>query len=89
MSLKNPTFLASNVAKTYNTDISGNTITASYYSYDIYGRVKWMVQNINGLGFKTIDYEYEPETSQVLKVIYQKHNSSELFVHKYTYNTAT
>ena len=86
---QNPTFLASNVAKTYNLDNDGNLISSTYYSYDIYGRVKWMVQNINGLGFKTIDYEYDPVTSQVLKVIYQKHNSSELFVHRYTYNTAT
>ena len=86
---QNPTFLAGNVAKTYNTDASGQLISASYYSYDLYGRVKWMVQNINGLGFKTIDYQYDPLTSQVLKVIYQKHDADELFVHRYSYNAAT
>ena len=85
----NPSFLAGNVAKTWNkNDQNGPTISATYYSYDLYGRVQWMLQNIPGLGVKTIDYEYDPITSQVLKVIYQKHVSSELFVHKYTYNIA-
>lgn len=83
---RNPTFLAGNIAKTYNKDVNGNTIAATYYSYDLYGRVKWTAQNINGLGFKTIEYEYDPVTSQILKVIYQKYNTNELFVHRYTYN---
>ncbi|MDA9316693.1 RHS repeat-associated core domain-containing protein [Polaribacter sp.] len=85
----NPSFLAGNVAKTWNTDENGNLISASYYSYDLYGRVQWIVQNINGLGFKTIDYEYDPVTSQVLKVIYQKQNANEVFAHRYTYNSTT
>ena len=86
---RKPSFLAGNVAKTWNTDANGNLISASYYSYDVYGRVQWIVQNINGLGFKTIDYEYDPVTSQVLKVIYQKQNANEIFAHRYTYNSTT
>ena len=74
-----PSFLAGNVAKTKNTN------TTSWYSYDVYGRVKWIVQNINGLGAKTIDYEYDPITSQVNKVVYQK-NQSDQFIHRYTYD---
>jgi len=77
-----PMFLASNVAKTSNE----NTIT--YYNYDIYGRVLWIVQNITGLGTKTIDYEYDPVTSAVTKVDFQRYNTGERFIHKYTYNVA-
>ena len=75
-----PTFLASNVAKTSNEN------TTTYYSYDVYGRVKWMVQNITGLGVKTIDYKYNPITGNVVEVDYQRHSPAERFIHKYTYN---
>lgn len=75
------TFVAGNVVS------SKNENTQTWYSYDIYGRVIWLVQKITGLsGLKTIDYEYDPVTSQVTKVLYQKYNSSERFIHKYTYN---
>lgn len=77
---QNPSFLGGNVAKTQNDQ------TTTYYSYDIYGRVQWVVQDIAGLGIKTIDYEYDPITSAVNKVIYQKNDANELFVHRYTYN---
>ncbi len=76
---KNPSFLAGNVAKTSNEN------TTTYYSYDIYGRVQWIVQNITDLGIKTIDYEYDPITSQVNKVLYQK-GKTDQFIHKYTYD---
>ncbi|MBQ0734997.1 RHS repeat domain-containing protein [Aquimarina celericrescens] len=76
---RNPSFLAGNVAKTENDH------TTTYYSYDIYGRVQWIVQNITGLGIKTIDYEYNPVTSQVDRVVYQKGNPDQ-FIHRYTYD---
>jgi RHS repeat-associated protein len=88
-SYSNPTFLAGNVAKTYNTDDNDLILSVSYYSYDLYGRVQWIVQKIEGLGYKTIDYEYDPITSQVNKVIFQKNNASEYFEHKYTYDNAS
>lgn len=75
-----PTFLAGNVAKTHNDN------TTTYYSYDVYGRVKWIVQNITGLGVKTIDYEYDPITGQVNRVLFQK-NQSDQFIHRYTYDS--
>lgn len=76
----NPSFLASNVAKTENEN------TTTYYSYDIYGRVQWIVQKIEGLSeAKTIDYEYDPVTSQVNKVYYQK-GAADQFTHRYTYD---
>lgn len=83
---RNPSFLSGNVAKTSNTDANGVTISSTYYSYDIYGRVKWLVQDITGLGIKTIDYVYDPVTSEVLEVVYQKNMPSEKFIHKYKYN---
>lgn len=78
-----PSFLAGNVAKTENDQ------SATYYSYDIYGRVKWMVQDITGLGVKTIDYEYDPITGQVTYVYYQKDDDIDRFIHKYMYDTTT
>ncbi|MFY7669751.1 RHS repeat domain-containing protein [Tenacibaculum sp. MEBiC06402] len=76
---KKPQFLSGNVSKTWNNQ------TTTYYSYDIYGRVKWIVQNIPGLGIKTIDYEYDPITSQVNIVVFQK-GKSDQFIHRYTYD---
>ena len=77
----NPSFLSGNVAKT------SNDYNTTYYSYDIYGRLKWIVQSIEGFdGAQTINYEYDNSKSVVSKTIYQKHNSNELFVHKYTYS---
>jgi len=75
-----PQFLSGNVAKTTNSE------TTSYYSYDVYGRVQWVVQDINQLGIKTIDYIYDNVTSAISQVIYQKHNPAETFVHRYTYH---
>ncbi|WP_025739446.1 RHS repeat domain-containing protein [Aquimarina pacifica] len=76
-----PTFLSGNIAKTENEN------TTTWYSYDIYGRVKWIVQRIEGLsGYKTIDYEYHPITNQVNKVWYQKGDNSDTFIHRYTYD---
>jgi RHS repeat-associated protein len=79
-SYANPSFLAGNVVKTTNDQ------TTSYYSYDVYERVQWIVQDVAGLGVKTIDYEYDAITSQVNQVVYQKHTPSETFVHRYTYD---
>ncbi len=77
-------FVAGNVAKTYT--LNPET-TTTWYSYDIYGRVQWIIQQINGLsGVKTIDYVYDPITSQVTKVYYQKGIAAEQFIHKYTYD---
>ncbi|WP_172443295.1 RHS repeat-associated core domain-containing protein [Nonlabens agnitus] len=77
---RNPTFLDGNVAK------SSNDHTTTYYSYDVYGRVKWILQNIPGLGLKTIDYTYDDITGSVNMVDYQKHQPSERFIHRYSYH---
>ncbi len=79
------TYVAGNVSKTYN---ENNHSAASWYSYDIYGRVVWHVQYVEGLGVKTLDYQYDDATGNVTKVIYQKHDPTEIFVHRYSYNAA-
>ncbi|CAL2083746.1 RHS repeat-associated core domain-containing protein [Tenacibaculum sp. 190524A05c] len=76
-------FLAGNVSKTWTENPSTST---TWYSYDIYGRVTWVVQDIDGLGLKTIDYEYDDGTGQVNRVIYQRDEANETFIHRYVYN---
>ncbi|MDA7716991.1 RHS repeat-associated core domain-containing protein, partial [bacterium] len=78
-------FVAGNVVKTQT--LNPET-TTTWYSYDIYGRVQWIVQQINGLQeLKTIDYVYDQVTSQVTKVYYQK-GAPDQFIHRYTYDPA-
>lgn len=50
------------------------------YSYDNEGRVEWIVQNIPGLGSKTIDYVYDAN-GLLLQTIYQKNVQTERFEH--------
>ncbi|MEX0313724.1 MAG: RHS repeat-associated core domain-containing protein [Allomuricauda sp.] len=73
-------FVAGNVAHT------ANAISETWYAYDVYGRVKWLVQNIQGLGAKTLDYTYHPTTGVVTEVIFQKNVSGEQFIHRYGYD---
>ena len=79
------TFLYGNVSRTKTENPQTNT---TWYSYDVYGRVKWLVQKPDGQCFNTIDYTYDPITGQVIKVDYQRHVPSERFIHQYKYNTA-
>jgi len=78
-------FVAGNISKSYTEDPDTST---TWYSYDIYGRVEWMVQYINGLGAKTIDYLYDSVTGEIVKIIFQRDVAAEKFVHRYSYNDA-
>jgi RHS repeat-associated protein len=64
---------------------SYNANSISWYSYDEQGRMEWMVQNLPGLGVKTIHYEYGLR-GNLKRTIYQKGTSSERFEHKYEYD---
>jgi len=76
--------LSGNVAITFTKP--GATISAiSWYSYDIYGRAEWVVQYTEGLGAKTIHYEYDYK-GNVKKVLFQKDKTAELFIHQYSYD---
>ncbi|WP_417921358.1 RHS repeat-associated core domain-containing protein [Christiangramia marina] len=77
-------FVNSNISMT--TTQSPKTAT-TVYSYDILGRVTWIVQFIEGLECpKTIDYTYDPVSGQVTKVDYQQHTPGERFIHQYNYD---
>ncbi|HEX8269339.1 MAG TPA: RHS repeat-associated core domain-containing protein [Flavobacterium sp.] len=80
------TFVSGNVT---TTKTQNPTTSQTWYSYDVFGRVRWIIQDIPGLScLKTIDYEYDPAKGQLLRIIYQKHNKSEIFIHRYQYNPA-
>ncbi|WP_418513037.1 hypothetical protein, partial [Corallibacter sp.] len=80
------TFVASNVSKTFT---KNPETTTTWYSYDVFGRVEWIIQKIPGLDcLKTIDYVYSPVNGQVLEVDYQRHDKFERFLHRYKYNSA-
>ncbi|BFP40646.1 hypothetical protein FGF1_14910 [Flavobacteriaceae bacterium GF1] len=76
----NPKFLSGNVSSTRNDE------SQTYYSYDSYGRVDWLVINNDDIPAKTLDYEYDPFSGNVRQVIYQKGVANEQFYHRYTYN---
>ena len=79
------TFVAGNVSYTRTLGASAHQ---TWYSYDVFGRLKWMVQLLPMRCPQTIDYEYNPVNGQILKIIYQKHNAAETFIHKYDYSPA-
>ncbi len=77
-------YVDGNISKTYTQNPS---TTTTWYSYDIYGRVSWLAQQIEGIsGVKTIDYIYDDITGNVAKVYYQKGVLREAFIHRYTYD---
>ncbi|MEN1784864.1 MAG: hypothetical protein AAGF77_06945, partial [Bacteroidota bacterium] len=78
---QNPAFLSGNVAVTER----DNGDYRTFYSYDVYGRVAWLVQYIAGLGTKTMDYGYHPVTGLVTEVTYQK-DQADQWIHRYSYN---
>ena len=84
-------FLSGNVSMTGSLTDGVNYNARTWYNYDIYGRVVWTVQHIEGLGLKTIHYKYDSK-GNVKQVIFQKDQPpgldvpAELFIHQYTYN---
>jgi RHS repeat-associated protein len=59
-------------------------VMTSWYSYDELGRIEWLVQDIVGLGLKTLDYKFGA-TGNVEQVIYQK-GKPDQFIHYYEYD---
>ncbi|MEM7552431.1 MAG: RHS repeat-associated core domain-containing protein [Bacteroidota bacterium] len=60
-----------------------NDIT-TWYSYDSRGRLEWLIQDITGLGIKTIDYEYDG-AGNVQVIAYQR-SSADAYYHYYEYD---
>lgn len=64
---------------------SWNGLETTWYSYDPDGRVSWMVKDIDGIGLKTTNFEYD-FIGNVTKISYQREDPSESFFHFYTYD---
>src|SRR5688572_25098885 len=77
-------FLRGGISVTEKLDDGINTTSKTWYSYDEQGRTTWMIQYINGLGYKTLDNTYEA-LGKLTKLVYQKNTSAETFVHYYEY----
>jgi len=73
-------FVLGAVTKTQNDNVT------TWYSYDELGRVTWVVQDIKGVGVKTLDYTYD-FSGNVLEVAYQK-GQPDSFYHTYGYDAA-
>jgi RHS repeat-associated protein len=79
-------------ATTYQDTESEPDPDASYYSYDIMGNVKTLVQRSkmlvaadNSNGEKRIDYQYDLISGKVNRVIYQP-GKGDQFIHRYDYD---
>lgn len=86
---KEQRFICNNVSYVYK-DEDGDLSSvddrfATYYSYDPYGNVEWMIQEAPELGQNYIAYEYDLISSKVLKVLYNE-NRNDRFFHKYDYD---
>ncbi|MDA3891191.1 MAG: hypothetical protein PF517_05950, partial [Salinivirgaceae bacterium] len=57
----------------------------NYYSYDVHGNVKWMVNELPIIGKQYIRYEYELISGNVLQVYYNEHGG-DAFHHRYHYD---
>ena len=73
-------FIMGNVSYTENEEVK------TWYSYDEFGQISWLVQKIKALNrIFTVDYEYDFH-GHVTQVLYQKELSAERFYHHYTYD---
>jgi len=63
----------------------GSSGSKTWYNYDEQGRAVWTIQDIPGLGKKTIDYTYDA-LGNITKTVYQKGTAAETFVHYYEYD---
>lgn len=79
--------LSGNVAITYNKRTSESEETSlTWYSYDIYGRVEFIVQKLLDLpGVYIIRYSYD-HNGNIKQMIYQPHKASQKLIHHYTYD---
>lgn len=81
--------LGGRISKTWSKNKYTDAVpqSSSWFSYDEKGNVEWMDQNLNGLGLKTLDYQYDLQGG-LLSVLFQKNNSSERFEHRYSYDAS-
>lgn len=77
--------LRKRVAATYAYDVYGGDPVATFYSYDMMGNVKSLLQKLPGLKFKKIDYSYDLASGKVRTVRY-KHSPTSAFYYDYRYD---
>jgi RHS repeat-associated protein len=78
-------FLRTRVAWVEVIDKGAIDTTATYYTYDVHGNVKALLQHIPGLPDKRTDYVYDLISGKVNYVFYQ-YGKKEQFAHKYVYD---
>lgn len=76
------TFLHGKISKTWN---ANPATSATWYSYDEQGASRWMVQDVAGLGIKTMDYAYSSK-GLLDRTDFQKYVNAEKFAHRFTYD---
>jgi RHS repeat-associated protein len=57
----------------------------TYYTYDVHGNVKALIQHLPNLGYKRTDYVYDLISGKVNYVMYQYGKFDE-YIHRYTYD---
>jgi RHS repeat-associated protein len=62
-----------------------NNQLATYYSYDIHGNVRSLLQQVPGLANKRTDYVYDLVSGKVNFVMYQ-YGEQDQFIHRYEYD---
>lgn len=70
---------------TYRTTQTDTVTQATYYDYDLDGNVKNLYQQIQGLGIKRINYEYDLISGKVNFVAYQN-SKPDQFYYQYSYD---
>ncbi|NII25345.1 hypothetical protein HB364_09650 [Pseudoflavitalea sp. X16] len=70
-------------ASFYRETAGGPVLNASYYDYDLMGGVRTLWQQVEGLGLKRIDYEYDLISGKTNLVRYQEGNNDQFY---YTYD---
>jgi RHS repeat-associated protein len=78
-------FLRARVAWVEVIDKGATDTTATYYTYDVHGNVKSLLQHIPGLPDKHTDYIYDLMTGKVNYVFFQ-YGKADQFAHHYVYD---
>lgn len=78
-------FLRNRVSWVEVRDKVANDVIATYYSYDIHGNVKSLLQQVPGLASKRVDYVYDLVSGNVNYVLYQYGQPDQL-IHRYRYD---
>ena len=78
--------LRKRVAASFYLELStGPVLQASYYDYDIMGNVRSLWQQVDGLGLKKLEYDYDLISGKVNLVKYQ-HDANDRFYYQYKYD---